>query len=115
MERLRMLDDRRSDVAYHIAWVLDAEGRDDEAAHWYQRALKANAAQEVEVRLSSDQHLGALVGLAMVLVRAGRPDDATDVLAAAAARFPRSEQVGALQLLVQGKRGTWESPVDSGR
>lgn len=115
MDLLRTLDDGRTDVAYHMAWVIDAEGRDDEAIRWYQRALKRNAAGEAGAGLSSEEHLGALLGLATVLVRAGRLDHAADVLSAAASRFPRSGQVSALQLVVQGRRASSGQSDDSGR
>jgi hypothetical protein len=102
LEALALLDScpsERADVAYHRAWFLDRLDRDAEAVRLYRDALLHDARDGVG-RLSLDEHLGAHLGLAMVLLRRGDRDHARDVVLGAERRHPGSPQVAALRLLV---------------
>ncbi|MGY1814930.1 hypothetical protein [Blastococcus sp. SYSU D00820] len=96
---LESCDDVRADLTYHRAWAHDRLGHDDDAVRLYCDALRRDA-EAGAGRLTPDEHLGAHLGLAMVLVRRGERDHARDVVRGAERSHPGSAQVAALRLLV---------------
>jgi tetratricopeptide (TPR) repeat protein len=101
VDLLSTLDSGRPDVAYELAWALDCMDRDQEAITYYRRALRRSADPAVEAHLSREDHHGALLGLAAVLLRTGRADLAMDVLTSASSHFPHCEQVSGLLAVAQ--------------
>lgn len=100
LERLRALDRAHpgvGEIAYQVAWELDALGREAEALPHYERALSLG--------LPPNEHGDALLGLSRALRATGRPDRAADVLESARTQFPEQPEFNAFLALARYDQG----------